>query len=205
MPAAVDCQQQHCRQPHIGGRKPRVRQNRRCHRDQEHGQHGGGRASRDPARARIGNPAGDPKKREDSQPCQCEIKILSAPAEQNRQSVVPHRFLIPAVRAKNLGQHRGHHSRQRRVLWFIGVGMLLEPLHAASDVRRFIKGVTENRVGGNDPRGPQHHQSNRQPRRTPRQKRFESRPIPGGNGLLGSGPGGDGRGGPGRYFGALFH
>jgi hypothetical protein len=49
-----------------------------------------------------------------------------------------------------VGEQGRHHPRERRVLVFEGVGLLVKSLHARRDVRRFVEGMTEDGIRGHD-------------------------------------------------------
>ena len=103
-----------------------------------------------------------------------EAKIVVAISVQQRVALNRHVLLMVGSRAREVRAERHHHAGQRRVLRFVLVNSLVQPLHAAGNVSRFIGSVIEHRVRDSDSYGGQQNQCNYDCQGALAQKRFQA-------------------------------
>ena len=135
----------------------------------------------------VDHQAGHPEEWQDSQPRQGEREIVVVVAAENARAFDRFRFQPRSRRplrpdSQQVRPQRRRHARQRRMLRFVKVDVLVQPLHAAGDMGRLVGGVVEDRVGGGDADRRKQHQQHCQDAAPPFDKRQEGRNGRGGLG-----------------------
>jgi hypothetical protein len=123
------------------------------------------------------HPASEPEERQvsGSRQGQAAIIVARAAAIQNGVAFDGHVALLVAVHSGQVGRQRHHDAGQRGMLGFVVINALIEPLHSACDVRGFVGGVVEHRVGERDADGSEQDQPDNHRDGTPLQEIFYSR------------------------------
>ena len=149
---------EHSAKRHVVGRQARMGEDGREKGIEKHGDQRYRLAQTGPG-CGVQDEASDPEEGENGQAGECQIAFVVPVAVQDRGAFLVHVGLVGGAATHQEWAESHGDAGQRGVMGFVSIDALVEPLHAAGNVRRFVDGVVEDGVSRDDAQGSESEQA----------------------------------------------